>query len=158
MCLAIFKQIYVKQQRDLQFLHVSLENSQELRQKHEKVAYERRYRNLFFLFYMYMYYFTLQETSLLSHNWHSEIDVCCVKMALLDLTTDIQCSCQIAVLHCQDTMSISHRMKHYMEVRKFLIFFKNWSILVVRLLIWPAIPHLKNKVQFAFRLGNWCTP
>uniref|UniRef100_A0A8B9DR47 Coiled-coil domain containing 62 n=1 Tax=Anser cygnoides TaxID=8845 RepID=A0A8B9DR47_ANSCY len=39
--LSSLQQIYVKQQRDLQFLHVSLENSQELRQKHEKVAYER---------------------------------------------------------------------------------------------------------------------
>ncbi|KAM9526468.1 coiled-coil domain-containing protein 62 isoform 2-T2 [Guaruba guarouba] len=35
------RKIYVKQQRDLQFLHVSLESSQELRQKHEKAAHER---------------------------------------------------------------------------------------------------------------------
>ncbi|XP_062481877.1 coiled-coil domain-containing protein 62 isoform X3 [Pezoporus occidentalis] len=35
------RKIYVKQQRDLQFLHVNLESSQELRQKHEKAAHER---------------------------------------------------------------------------------------------------------------------
>ncbi|XP_054700506.1 coiled-coil domain-containing protein 62 isoform X1 [Grus americana] len=39
--LSSLRQIYVKQQRDLQFLHVNLESSQELRQKHEKVAHER---------------------------------------------------------------------------------------------------------------------
>nr|XP_010309856.1 PREDICTED: coiled-coil domain-containing protein 62 [Balearica regulorum gibbericeps] len=39
--LSNLQQIYVKQQRDLQFLHVNLESSQELRQKHEKVAHER---------------------------------------------------------------------------------------------------------------------
>ncbi|XP_040432854.1 coiled-coil domain-containing protein 62 isoform X5 [Cygnus olor] len=44
--LSSLRQIYVKQQRDLQFLHVSLENSQELRQKHEKVAYERSEENV----------------------------------------------------------------------------------------------------------------
>nr|XP_047929886.1 coiled-coil domain-containing protein 62 isoform X2 [Anser cygnoides] len=45
--LSSLQQIYVKQQRDLQFLHVSLENSQELRQKHEKVAYERSIGTVF---------------------------------------------------------------------------------------------------------------
>ncbi|XP_009282187.1 PREDICTED: coiled-coil domain-containing protein 62 isoform X3 [Aptenodytes forsteri] len=40
------QQIYVKQQRDLQFLHVSLESSQELRQKHEKAAHERSEENV----------------------------------------------------------------------------------------------------------------
>ncbi|XP_075574249.1 coiled-coil domain-containing protein 62 [Pelecanus crispus] len=39
--LSSLRQIYVKQQRDLQFLHVSLESSQELRQKHEKAAHEK---------------------------------------------------------------------------------------------------------------------
>ncbi|KAM9219339.1 coiled-coil domain-containing protein 62 isoform 2-T2 [Leptosomus discolor] len=39
--LSSLRQIYVKQQRDLQFLHVSLGSSQELRQKHEKAAHER---------------------------------------------------------------------------------------------------------------------
>ncbi|XP_035196245.1 coiled-coil domain-containing protein 62 isoform X2 [Oxyura jamaicensis] len=39
--LSSLREIYVKQQRDLQFLHVNLENSQELRQKHEKVVYEK---------------------------------------------------------------------------------------------------------------------
>ncbi|XP_010080625.1 PREDICTED: coiled-coil domain-containing protein 62 [Pterocles gutturalis] len=39
--LSNLRQIYVKQQRDLQFLHVNLESSQELRQKNEKVAHER---------------------------------------------------------------------------------------------------------------------
>ncbi|XP_072736441.1 coiled-coil domain-containing protein 62 isoform X2 [Ciconia boyciana] len=39
--LSSLRQIYVKQQRDLQFLHVNLESSQELRQKHEKAAHER---------------------------------------------------------------------------------------------------------------------
>ncbi|XP_054248888.1 coiled-coil domain-containing protein 62 [Indicator indicator] len=34
------RQIYLKQQCDLQFLHVNLESSQELRQKHEKAAHE----------------------------------------------------------------------------------------------------------------------
>ncbi|KAM8797877.1 coiled-coil domain-containing protein 62 [Eudromia elegans] len=34
--LSSLRQIYVKQQRDLQFLHFNLESSQELRQKHEK--------------------------------------------------------------------------------------------------------------------------
>ncbi|XP_025914470.1 coiled-coil domain-containing protein 62 isoform X3 [Apteryx rowi] len=34
------QQIYVKQQRDLQFLHFNLESSQELRQKHEKKTHE----------------------------------------------------------------------------------------------------------------------
>ncbi|XP_027654606.1 coiled-coil domain-containing protein 62 isoform X2 [Falco rusticolus] len=40
------RQIYVKQQRDLQFLHVSLESSQELRQNHEKAAHERSEENM----------------------------------------------------------------------------------------------------------------
>ncbi|KAM8992609.1 coiled-coil domain-containing protein 62 isoform 4-T5 [Ara ararauna] len=40
------RKIYVKQQRDLQFLHVSLESSQELRQKHEKAAHERSEENM----------------------------------------------------------------------------------------------------------------
>uniref|UniRef100_A0A8C6NG56 Uncharacterized protein n=1 Tax=Melopsittacus undulatus TaxID=13146 RepID=A0A8C6NG56_MELUD len=39
--LSSLRKIYVKQQRDLQFLHVSLESSQEFRQKHEKAAHER---------------------------------------------------------------------------------------------------------------------
>ncbi|XP_010283418.1 PREDICTED: coiled-coil domain-containing protein 62 [Phaethon lepturus] len=39
--LSSLRQIYIKQQRDLQFLHVNLERSQELRQKHEKATYER---------------------------------------------------------------------------------------------------------------------
>ncbi|XP_075023850.1 coiled-coil domain-containing protein 62 isoform X2 [Calonectris borealis] len=39
--LSTLRQIYVKQQRDLQFLHVNLESSQELRQKHEKAAHGR---------------------------------------------------------------------------------------------------------------------
>ncbi|KAM6051523.1 coiled-coil domain-containing protein 62 isoform 1-T1 [Theristicus caerulescens] len=39
--LSSLRQIYVKQQRDLQFLHVNLESSQEVRQKHEKAAHER---------------------------------------------------------------------------------------------------------------------
>ncbi|XP_050762534.1 coiled-coil domain-containing protein 62 isoform X2 [Gymnogyps californianus] len=39
--LSSLRQIYVKQQRDLQFLHVNLESSQELRQKHDKAAHER---------------------------------------------------------------------------------------------------------------------
>ncbi|KAM6340004.1 coiled-coil domain-containing protein 62 isoform 2-T4 [Alca torda] len=39
--LSSLRQIYVKQQRDLQFLHVNLESSQELRQKHEKASRER---------------------------------------------------------------------------------------------------------------------
>ncbi|XP_014817893.1 PREDICTED: coiled-coil domain-containing protein 62 isoform X2 [Calidris pugnax] len=39
--LSSLRQIYVKQQRDLQFLHVNLESSQELRQKHEKASHER---------------------------------------------------------------------------------------------------------------------
>ncbi|KAM6297889.1 coiled-coil domain-containing protein 62 [Aegotheles albertisi] len=39
--LSTLRQIYVKQQRDLEFLHVNLESSQELRQKHEKAAHER---------------------------------------------------------------------------------------------------------------------
>ncbi|XP_065502582.1 coiled-coil domain-containing protein 62 isoform X1 [Caloenas nicobarica] len=38
--LSILRQIYAKQQRDMQFLHVNLESSQELTQKHEKVARE----------------------------------------------------------------------------------------------------------------------
>uniref|UniRef100_A0A8C3BH42 Uncharacterized protein n=1 Tax=Cairina moschata TaxID=8855 RepID=A0A8C3BH42_CAIMO len=54
--LSSLRQIYVKQQRDLQFLHVNLENSQELRQKHEKMAYERRYRTLFFFFFNFFIY------------------------------------------------------------------------------------------------------
>ncbi|XP_057278617.1 coiled-coil domain-containing protein 62 isoform X3 [Pezoporus wallicus] len=40
------RKIYVKQQRDLQFLHVNLESSQELRQKHEKAAHERSGENV----------------------------------------------------------------------------------------------------------------
>ncbi|KAM9281287.1 coiled-coil domain-containing protein 62 [Morus bassanus] len=43
--LSSLRQMYVKQQRDLQFLHVSLESSQELRQKHEKAANERSEEN-----------------------------------------------------------------------------------------------------------------
>ncbi|XP_035196251.1 coiled-coil domain-containing protein 62 isoform X8 [Oxyura jamaicensis] len=43
--LSSLREIYVKQQRDLQFLHVNLENSQELRQKHEKVVYEKSGEN-----------------------------------------------------------------------------------------------------------------
>ncbi|KAM6318253.1 coiled-coil domain-containing protein 62 isoform 2-T2 [Podargus strigoides] len=39
--LSSLRQIYIKQQRDLQFLHGSLESSQEIRQRHEKVAHER---------------------------------------------------------------------------------------------------------------------
>ncbi|KAM6377633.1 coiled-coil domain-containing protein 62 isoform 2-T4 [Pluvialis apricaria] len=39
--LSSLRQIYIKQQRDLQFLHVSLESSQEFKQKHEKAAHER---------------------------------------------------------------------------------------------------------------------
>uniref|UniRef100_A0A663EDT7 Coiled-coil domain containing 62 n=1 Tax=Aquila chrysaetos chrysaetos TaxID=223781 RepID=A0A663EDT7_AQUCH len=39
--LSSLRQIYVKQQRDLQFLHVNLESSQASRQKHEKAAHER---------------------------------------------------------------------------------------------------------------------
>ncbi|XP_009820228.2 coiled-coil domain-containing protein 62 [Gavia stellata] len=39
--LSSLRQIYVKQQHDLQFLHVNLERSQELKQKHEKAAHER---------------------------------------------------------------------------------------------------------------------
>ncbi|KAM6318255.1 coiled-coil domain-containing protein 62 isoform 4-T4 [Podargus strigoides] len=39
------QQIYIKQQRDLQFLHGSLESSQEIRQRHEKVAHERSEEN-----------------------------------------------------------------------------------------------------------------
>ncbi|XP_025054185.1 coiled-coil domain-containing protein 62 isoform X2 [Alligator sinensis] len=38
--LSSLRQIYVKQQHDLQFLHFNLESSQELRQKHEKEACE----------------------------------------------------------------------------------------------------------------------
>ncbi|XP_072736442.1 coiled-coil domain-containing protein 62 isoform X3 [Ciconia boyciana] len=44
--LSSLRQIYVKQQRDLQFLHVNLESSQELRQKHEKAAHERSEENV----------------------------------------------------------------------------------------------------------------
>ncbi|KAM6051906.1 LOW QUALITY PROTEIN: coiled-coil domain-containing protein 62 [Chlamydotis macqueenii] len=44
--LSSLRQIYVKQQRDLRFLCVSLENSQELSQKHEKVAQKRSEENL----------------------------------------------------------------------------------------------------------------
>ncbi|XP_069650877.1 coiled-coil domain-containing protein 62 isoform X5 [Haliaeetus albicilla] len=44
--LSSLRQIYVKQQRDLQFLHVNLENSQESRQKHEKAAHERSEENV----------------------------------------------------------------------------------------------------------------
>ncbi|KAM9219340.1 coiled-coil domain-containing protein 62 isoform 3-T3 [Leptosomus discolor] len=44
--LSSLRQIYVKQQRDLQFLHVSLGSSQELRQKHEKAAHERSEENV----------------------------------------------------------------------------------------------------------------
>lgn len=40
--MTVFKQIYAKQQRDLQFLHVHLESSQELTQKHEKAARDSR--------------------------------------------------------------------------------------------------------------------
>ncbi|XP_010220463.1 PREDICTED: coiled-coil domain-containing protein 62 isoform X2 [Tinamus guttatus] len=40
--LSSLRQIYVKQQRDLQFLHFNLESSQELRQKHEKKTHEIR--------------------------------------------------------------------------------------------------------------------
>ncbi|XP_074966973.1 coiled-coil domain-containing protein 62 isoform X1 [Phalacrocorax aristotelis] len=39
--LSSLRQMYVKQQRDLQFLHANLEGSQELRQKHERAANER---------------------------------------------------------------------------------------------------------------------
>ncbi|KAM6246803.1 coiled-coil domain-containing protein 62 isoform 1-T2 [Porphyrio hochstetteri] len=39
--LSRLRQIYLKQQHDLQVLRVSLESSQELRQKHEKAAHER---------------------------------------------------------------------------------------------------------------------
>ncbi|XP_069727470.1 coiled-coil domain-containing protein 62 [Phaenicophaeus curvirostris] len=39
--LSSLRQIYIKQLHDLQFLHVNLESSQELRQKHEKMAHER---------------------------------------------------------------------------------------------------------------------
>ncbi|XP_008941626.1 PREDICTED: coiled-coil domain-containing protein 62 [Merops nubicus] len=42
--LSSLRQIYLKQQRELQFLHVSSEGSWELRQKHEKVAHERSIR------------------------------------------------------------------------------------------------------------------
>lgn len=42
MQITVFKQIYAKQQRDLQFLHVNLESSQELTQKREKAARENR--------------------------------------------------------------------------------------------------------------------
>ncbi|XP_009973694.3 coiled-coil domain-containing protein 62 isoform X2 [Tyto alba] len=38
--LSSLRQIYIRQQHDLQFLHVNLESSQESRQKHEKVAHE----------------------------------------------------------------------------------------------------------------------
>ncbi|XP_014817898.1 PREDICTED: coiled-coil domain-containing protein 62 isoform X3 [Calidris pugnax] len=44
--LSSLRQIYVKQQRDLQFLHVNLESSQELRQKHEKASHERSEENV----------------------------------------------------------------------------------------------------------------
>ncbi|XP_033924471.1 coiled-coil domain-containing protein 62 isoform X2 [Melopsittacus undulatus] len=44
--LSSLRKIYVKQQRDLQFLHVSLESSQEFRQKHEKAAHERSGENV----------------------------------------------------------------------------------------------------------------
>ncbi|XP_052652554.1 coiled-coil domain-containing protein 62 isoform X4 [Harpia harpyja] len=44
--LSSLRQIYVKQQRDLQFLHVNLESSQESRQKHEKAAHERSEENV----------------------------------------------------------------------------------------------------------------
>ncbi|XP_075023856.1 coiled-coil domain-containing protein 62 isoform X7 [Calonectris borealis] len=44
--LSTLRQIYVKQQRDLQFLHVNLESSQELRQKHEKAAHGRSEENV----------------------------------------------------------------------------------------------------------------
>ncbi|KAM6051525.1 coiled-coil domain-containing protein 62 isoform 3-T3 [Theristicus caerulescens] len=44
--LSSLRQIYVKQQRDLQFLHVNLESSQEVRQKHEKAAHERSEENV----------------------------------------------------------------------------------------------------------------
>ncbi|XP_009707966.1 PREDICTED: coiled-coil domain-containing protein 62 [Cariama cristata] len=40
--LSSLRQIYINQQRDLQFLHVNLESSQELSQKHEKRVHERR--------------------------------------------------------------------------------------------------------------------
>ncbi|XP_019362715.1 PREDICTED: coiled-coil domain-containing protein 62 isoform X2 [Gavialis gangeticus] len=40
--LSSLRQIYVKQQHDLQFLHFNLESSQELRQKHEREACETR--------------------------------------------------------------------------------------------------------------------
>ncbi|XP_062446142.1 coiled-coil domain-containing protein 62 isoform X2 [Rhea pennata] len=38
--LSSLRQIYVKQQRDLQFLHINLESSQELRQKQEKKTHD----------------------------------------------------------------------------------------------------------------------
>ncbi|XP_040981657.1 coiled-coil domain-containing protein 62 isoform X4 [Aquila chrysaetos chrysaetos] len=44
--LSSLRQIYVKQQRDLQFLHVNLESSQASRQKHEKAAHERSEENV----------------------------------------------------------------------------------------------------------------
>ncbi|KAM6377630.1 coiled-coil domain-containing protein 62 isoform 1-T3 [Pluvialis apricaria] len=44
--LSSLRQIYIKQQRDLQFLHVSLESSQEFKQKHEKAAHERSEENV----------------------------------------------------------------------------------------------------------------
>ncbi|XP_065502583.1 coiled-coil domain-containing protein 62 isoform X2 [Caloenas nicobarica] len=44
--LSILRQIYAKQQRDMQFLHVNLESSQELTQKHEKVARESSEENV----------------------------------------------------------------------------------------------------------------
>ncbi|XP_074966978.1 coiled-coil domain-containing protein 62 isoform X4 [Phalacrocorax aristotelis] len=43
--LSSLRQMYVKQQRDLQFLHANLEGSQELRQKHERAANERSEEN-----------------------------------------------------------------------------------------------------------------
>uniref|UniRef100_A0A8B9SDM1 Coiled-coil domain containing 62 n=1 Tax=Apteryx owenii TaxID=8824 RepID=A0A8B9SDM1_APTOW len=43
--LSSLRQIYVKQQRDLQFLHFNLESSQELRQKHEKKTHEMSEEN-----------------------------------------------------------------------------------------------------------------
>ncbi|XP_061866158.1 coiled-coil domain-containing protein 62 isoform X3 [Colius striatus] len=44
--LSRLRQIYVKQQHDLQFLHINWESSQELRQKHEKAAHERSEENV----------------------------------------------------------------------------------------------------------------
>ncbi|KAM9259762.1 coiled-coil domain-containing protein 62 isoform 2-T2 [Cariama cristata] len=44
--LSSLRQIYINQQRDLQFLHVNLESSQELSQKHEKRVHERSEENV----------------------------------------------------------------------------------------------------------------